>query len=246
MATRLFETKEHASCYQKYRFSPPQEIQDLILSYLGEKLPKPYVLAVDVGCGTGQGTRIMAPHFKTVLGTDISEAQIEEAKKAPGFSNITFSVAPAEEVPVKDGSVDLLTAWTAVHWFDTEKFLKEVDRVLKPHGCLAFFTYLPEAEAHYKNKTEQMSKIFAESQDFLEPYQHEKVRLVKSAYKEIFEAIPYTDKKRVDQINPKTSPHSYSLVRYSRLESICNECISICKELGVCTPHSCILSSMSG
>ncbi|XP_075067289.1 putative methyltransferase DDB_G0268948 [Mixophyes fleayi] len=196
MATQLFEGKEHASYYQKYRFSPPQDIQDMIISYLGEKLPKPHVLAVDVGCGTGQSTRILAPHFERVLGTDISEAQIEEAKKAAGFSNITFSASPAEEVPLGDASVDLITACAAVHWFNIEKFLKEVDRILKPHGCLAFFSYLPSMEVHYKNRTE-MSKVFTEVEDVLAQYKHEKVHHVQTAYKEIYEAIPYTDKKRL-------------------------------------------------
>ncbi|KAG8558596.1 hypothetical protein GDO81_017055 [Engystomops pustulosus] len=126
MATRLFEEKEHASSYQKYRFSPAQEIQDMIFSYLHEKLNKPYELAVDVGCGTGLSTKILSPHFKKVLGIDISKAQIEEAKNAVKFPNTIFRVSPAEEVPVDDASVDLLTACAAVHWFDIEKLLTEV------------------------------------------------------------------------------------------------------------------------
>ena len=36
---------------------------------------------MDIGCGSGQSTFGLAPHFKKVLGLDISEAQIAEAKK---------------------------------------------------------------------------------------------------------------------------------------------------------------------
>lgn len=204
MATRLFEGKTHASYYQKYRISTPQEIQDLIFSYLHERLNKPYELAVDVGCGTGQSTKFLAPHFKKVLGTDISEAQIEEANNSLKSANTTFRALPAEEVPVDDASVDLLTACAAVHWFDTEKFLKEVDRVLKTHGCLAFYSYLPQIEAHYKDRSEQMAKVYSEVDDILSKYQHEKVSRVRTGYKEIFEAIPYTDKLRRDDIVLKT------------------------------------------
>lgn len=203
MATQLFEGKEHASYYQKFRFEPSQEIIDLIFSYVDERLPKPYGFAVDVGCGTGQSTRILSPYFKKVLGTDISEAQIEEAKKALGFSNVTYSACPAEEVPVGDASIDLLTACAAVHWFNIEKFLKEVDRVLKPRGCLAFFSYLPHMEVHYKDRSEQMTEVFTEVEDILSPYQHEKVHHVKTGYKEIFEAIPYTDKRRIESVVTK-------------------------------------------
>ncbi|XP_053554558.1 putative methyltransferase DDB_G0268948 [Bombina bombina] len=205
MATRLFEGKGHASVYKKYRFSPPQEIQDLIFNYLGERLTKPYELAVDVGCGTGQSARILVPYFQKVIATDISEAQIEEAKTSDkGIPNLNYIASPAEICPVDDASVDLLTACAAVHWFNIETFLKEVDRILKPGGCLAFFTYTPSMEVHYKDRSEQMIKVFNEVQDILAQYQNEKVKHVKTGYKEIFEAIPYTDKKRIENIITKS------------------------------------------
>jgi len=51
---------------------------------------RPHVLAVDLGCGTGQNTRLLAPHFKEVAGFDISECQLEEARAVPGYPNITY------------------------------------------------------------------------------------------------------------------------------------------------------------
>ncbi|XP_077306070.1 putative methyltransferase DDB_G0268948 [Lithobates pipiens] len=203
MATQLFEGKEHASYYQKFRFEPSQEVIDLIFSYVDERLHKPYGFAIDVGCGTGQNTRILSPYFNKVLGFDISEAQIEEAKKAPGSSNVTYSVCPAEEMPVGDASVDLLTASTAAHWFNIEKFLKEVDRVLKPGGCLAFFSYFVNMEVHYKDRSEQMTEVFSEVMNILGPYQHEKFNNMRTAYDEIYEAIPYPDKRRIENIVTK-------------------------------------------
>ena len=41
-------------------------------------------MAVDVGCGTGQATLALADHFERVLGVDISENQISEARKSIG------------------------------------------------------------------------------------------------------------------------------------------------------------------
>ncbi|KAM5153075.1 putative methyltransferase isoform 2-T2 [Mantella aurantiaca] len=203
MSTRLFEGKEHADYYQKFRFEPSQEIIDIILGFLDERLPGPHGFAVDVGCGTGQSTRILSPHFEKVLGTDISDAQIEEAKKPSGSPNVTYSACPAEEVPVGDASVDLLTACAAVHWFNIDKFLIEVDRILKPRGCLAFFSYMPSMEVHYQDRSEQMTRVFSDVQNILAPYQHEKVHHVNSGYKEIFDAIPYTDKKRIEGVVTK-------------------------------------------
>ena len=48
-------------------------------------------LAVDVGCGPGvQSTDQIAPYFDKVIGVDISQAQIEEAKSYHHPSNIEF------------------------------------------------------------------------------------------------------------------------------------------------------------
>ena len=46
-------------------------------------------LAVDVGCGTGQSTRILSPFFRRVLGLDVSQAQIENARKE-SVDNVEF------------------------------------------------------------------------------------------------------------------------------------------------------------
>jgi SAM-dependent methyltransferase len=47
----------------------------------------------------------------------------------------------AEQPAFKQGSVDLLAAAQAAHWFDHEKFYSEVRRVLQPQGVLALWTY---------------------------------------------------------------------------------------------------------
>lgn len=50
----------------------------------------PTELAVDVGCGSGQGTLFLAERFGKVVGTDISQAQIQEAKAAPSPPNVSY------------------------------------------------------------------------------------------------------------------------------------------------------------
>ncbi|KAM3667209.1 putative methyltransferase isoform 3-T8 [Ammospiza maritima maritima] len=93
MATQMFEGRGHAAVYQKYRFAPGKELKHTILSYLREKKAIPAELAVDVGCGSGQGTHFLGEHFKKVVGTDISEAQIQEAKATPCMPNISYLFA---------------------------------------------------------------------------------------------------------------------------------------------------------
>ena len=51
---------------------------------------KPFKVAVDVGCGSGQSTRPLAPHFEKVIGIDVSEAQIAAARQTDNPSNVEY------------------------------------------------------------------------------------------------------------------------------------------------------------
>ncbi|GCB63604.1 putative methyltransferase DDB_G0268948 isoform X1 [Scyliorhinus torazame] len=203
MAWRLFEEQDHAVLYQKYRLPSPSQIRNLVLSYLKRKKGKPFTLAVDIGCGPGQSTRGLASYFEQVVGIDVSGAQIEEAMKVDGPENVSYRRGLAEELEFEDGSVDLVTAGAAAHWFDMEKFMKEVERILKPKGCVALYCYRPPFELHYNDCSEQLTQIVQEMFKTLGPYQSEKCHIVQNEYKEIYHAITFPDKERVDDISFK-------------------------------------------
>lgn len=50
-------------------------------------------------------------------------------------------VSQAEKINADDGSVELVTACQAAHWFDLPAFYREVHRVLVPNGVLALYGY---------------------------------------------------------------------------------------------------------
>lgn len=52
--------------------------------------PGHFGLAVDVGCGSGQGTVLLAPYFTQVLGLDVSPAQLEMALANGSPPNVTY------------------------------------------------------------------------------------------------------------------------------------------------------------
>ena len=95
-------------------------------------------LAWDCGAGSGQASVALADHFKTVMATDVSAAQIAQAASHPG---VTYRVAPAEDSGLAASSVDLVTVAQALHWFDVARFFAEVRRVLRPGGVVAAWTY---------------------------------------------------------------------------------------------------------
>ncbi len=95
-------------------------------------------LAWDCATGSGQAARDLAEHFRHVIASDASTAQIDAAAAHP---KIEYRVATAEACGLSDATVDLITVAQALHWFDLERFFAEARRVLKPAGVLAVWTY---------------------------------------------------------------------------------------------------------
>lgn len=77
-------------------------------------------------------------------------------------STPTSSQSPAEQLPFESSQVDLVTAMTAAHWFDGPRFLKEVERVLKPNGCLALLGNKMDRELEYGDATSAVNNISQE------------------------------------------------------------------------------------
>lgn len=69
----------------------------------------------------------------------------------------------AEKLPFPDGSVDLLAAASAAHWFDVPKFLAEANRVLKPGGCMALLGFGDNCPKFtYKDCGDKLNSIYQE------------------------------------------------------------------------------------
>ncbi|KAF8217691.1 S-adenosyl-L-methionine-dependent methyltransferase, partial [Mycena galopus ATCC 62051] len=106
---------------------------------------------LDVGCGTGQVARGMASGFDAAMGIDPGEQMIATAKGMGGTTRsgkeVEFRVCAAEDIDklvmegVGEGSVNLITAAMAAHWFDMVKFWAAAAKVLKPGGHVAIWTH---------------------------------------------------------------------------------------------------------
>ncbi|HEY9192827.1 MAG TPA: class I SAM-dependent methyltransferase [Methyloversatilis sp.] len=119
--------------YARFRPEYPPELAAFLASVAPD-----HALAVDVGCGNGQLTQLLAPHFSSVIGLDPSGDQI--ANTVPNEC-ISYRCAPAEHLPLADGSACLITAAQAAHWFDLPAFYLEVRRIAAPEGILALISY---------------------------------------------------------------------------------------------------------
>jgi SAM-dependent methyltransferase len=122
-----------AHAYASARPSYPAEL----FAYLASVAPARRH-AWDSGAGNGQASVALAAFFEEVTATDASEAQLGAA---PAHPRVGYRVAPAEASGLDAGSVDLVTAAQALHWFDIDAFFAEARRVLRPAGILAVWTY---------------------------------------------------------------------------------------------------------
>jgi SAM-dependent methyltransferase len=121
--------------YERTRPSyPPEVLHALPLAADADVL--------DLGAGTGKLTRVLVRRYAHVVAVEplegmraILERVVPEAEALPGS---------AERIPLDDASVDAVFAAQAFHWFDHDRALPEIARVLRRGGVLALVSNGPD------------------------------------------------------------------------------------------------------
>jgi len=93
---------------------------------------------LDVGCGTGDIARHLAPLVERVDAVDFSTAMVERGQQLPGgqAENLHWILRALEEVPLA-ASYALVTAGESLHWMDWPVVLPRFAELLTPNGVLA-------------------------------------------------------------------------------------------------------------
>ena len=176
--TSLFKGLSQAQNYAAARPTYPSALYDLILSRCGSLRGT----CIDVGCGTGQATLVLANHFDSVIGVDPSATQLENAPRHP---KVSYRLGTCEEhlATFADNSVSCIVSAQAVHWMDIPALYKEVNRVLIPGGVLALWTY---GIATFPNDASLEKKVFHIYHNVLgDKYWDPRIKIVEGLYRDI-------------------------------------------------------------
>ena len=98
---------------------------------------------LDIACGEGYGTNIIAGYARNAVGVDIDHESIAHAKKTYGNSNTSFTQGSITQIPFDDNSFDFVVSFETlehVSMNDQHVFLKEIKRVLTSDGVLVMST----------------------------------------------------------------------------------------------------------
>lgn len=120
----------------------PTWTAEVISWLLGSPSDDRSLAVLDLGAGTGLGTRTIAALGHTVTAVDTAEDMLSVLRKSreqlPSgtASRITAASGSAEDIPLDDQSVDAITCLQAWHWVDPKLALPECDRVLRQNGMM--------------------------------------------------------------------------------------------------------------
>jgi SAM-dependent methyltransferase len=135
----------YAGEYDRFRPGYPDELFDTIAARLGLS---EHPVVVDLGAGTGRASLPMAERGWRVTAVEPGRPLLDVLRGAATNAGLIVSTvqASAEETGLDPESADLVTAAQSFHWFDKERALPEIARILRPSGGVALFWNVRDIE----------------------------------------------------------------------------------------------------
>jgi ubiquinone/menaquinone biosynthesis C-methylase UbiE len=111
---------------------------------------------LDLAAGTGKLTRQLVPTGAEVIAVEPVEGMRRKlAETVPGVRALEGT---AERIPLGESAVDAVICAQAFHWFDGERALAEIHRVLRPSGALALIWNVRDEAVEWERELSQLLK----------------------------------------------------------------------------------------
>jgi len=112
-------------------------------SYLMTHIPRQCRHILEIGCGTGRFSRLLAGRAERVLAIDLSPQMIRLARKRSKlYPNIDFVTGDVMTYQLADNQFDCVATLTTIHHLPMESMLRKIRKALKPGGlfvCLDLY-----------------------------------------------------------------------------------------------------------
>jgi SAM-dependent methyltransferase len=125
-------------------------------------------IVVDLAAGTGKLTRLLVGTGARVVAVE----PLAEMRKL--ITDVEALDGTAEELPLPDDAVDVVTVAQALHWFDLDRALPEISRVLRPDGWLVLVWNMRDLDDPVQRSVEELlaplrEDVSAQQGDWREP-----------------------------------------------------------------------------
>ena len=171
-AAEGFQAESEA--YERGRPEYPTDAVDHLIREL--KITSQSVV-VDLGAGTGKLTKMLTQRGVNVIAIEPVEGMRKKLKQV--LPDIEMIDGTAEKIPLQSESVDAVVVAQAFHWFDGDKAIPEIHRILKPNGKLGLIW----------NARDETTPWVAQLSEILDEYENGAPRYKSGNWKKAFDQM---------------------------------------------------------
>jgi SAM-dependent methyltransferase len=168
---------------------------------------RPVVDVLDLAAGTGALTGGLVAAGLSVTAVERDPLMLGELHRR--LPEVPALIGVAEAIPLPDDSVDAVLVGTAFHWFDEDRALPEILRVLRPGGVLGLFYDLVDTSVPWAAQLHEISRSsisLPETGDPMEPRSYAGFGPVE------LERFPHRHPRTADSMTATIGTHSHTIV----------------------------------